>query len=421
MFVRRKALHYLRSRLAPDPPSLRIVFWDGQSYDFVDAPRATIRISSPTILKALVRGNFEELARAYVAGEIEAEGPISEVVDAGAGLAESLETLSFLARARGLARFIPFPRSRRKEAADAAYHYNLSNDFYRLWLDDRMIYSCAYFRSGREDIHTAQLQKLDHVCCKLMLRPGDSFLDVGCGWGGLLRWAARCYGARALGVTVSDRQFAYAREQFKAIGAGAAIEVRLDDFRDLKGMQFDKIASVGMYEHVGERNLSDYFRTVSKLLRPGGVFLNHGVVAGASVGRSSGPAGGGFIEKYVFPGGSISPLSRLMAEIPSAGLEIIDVEDLRPHYARTLRLWSQRLEERRDEATRLIGPERYRIWRAYLAGMAYAFERGWLSIAQILACKPLEGHSVSRPWTREYQYDLNPAPPMSGDISTHND
>jgi cyclopropane-fatty-acyl-phospholipid synthase len=421
MFFRRKALHYLQAKLSPDPPSLRVVFWDGESYDFVEAPKVTITISSPALLKALAKGDFEELARAYVAGALEAEGLIPDVIEAGARLAGSLETFSLLSRAQGLARLMPLPRSRRKDAADVSYHYDLSNEFYRLWLDDLMVYSCAYFRSGTEDIHTAQLQKLDHICRKLMLRPGERFLDIGCGWGGLLRWAARCYGVNAVGVTLSERQFSYAQEQFTKTQADAAIEVRREDFRDLEGLQFDKLASVGMYEHVGEHNLSGYFRTVAKLLRPGGVFLNHGVVAGDPRGGSPGPSGGGFIEKYVFPGGSVSPLWRLMAEIPAAGLEVIDVEDLRPHYARTLALWSQRLEDRRDEATRLIGPERYRIFRAYLAGMSYAFEKGWLSIAQIVACKPIKGCCVRRPWTREYQYDFNPDPPMSGDISTLND
>jgi cyclopropane-fatty-acyl-phospholipid synthase len=268
-----------------------------------------------------------------------------------------------------------------------------------------MIYSCAYFCSGTEDIEVAQQQKLDHICRKLMLKPGERLLDIGCGWGGLLHWAARHYGITGVGITLSECQYAYARRWFEADNLSDKVEVRLQDYRALNEAQsFDKVVSIGMYEHVGLQNLPLYFATVAKLLRPGGMFLNDGIVTTDPEGRAQGPPGGEFIDCYVFPGGALPHLSRAIVEMARAGFVVSDAEDLGPHYARTLLHWTRRLEARRDEAIRAASIERYRIWLIYLAGMAYAFDRGWLSDAQVLSFKQAENGTIDRPWTRNYQY-----------------
>jgi cyclopropane-fatty-acyl-phospholipid synthase len=239
-------------------------------------------------------------------------------------------------------------------------------------------------------------------------------LDVGCGWGGLLRWAAQHYGVTGVGITLSERQHAYATQLIAADRLGDRVEVLLLDYRDLRDQAaFDKIVSVGMYEHVGLDHLGRYFARLGRLLRPGGVLLNHGIVTTDPEGRAQGPPGGEFIGRYVFPGGEVGHLSRTLVEIARAGLEPTDVEDLRPHYARTLIHWVRRLEELREQAIQAAGVERYRIWRVFLAGMAHAFDRGWLSVTQVLAYKPMTTGLAVRPWTREYQYSGDGCPPLA--------
>ena len=411
MALRHRVLDYLRSRLADDPPPIRLVFWDGVCFDFAPSPRVTITLRSPAPLRFLLRGDFERLGDAYVDGDIAVDGAIDEILRVGIALAERLGKSPTLRRLGRVAQAVPRRHSRRQDKADVGYHYDVGNDFYRLWLDENMIYSCAYFRTGEEDIDAAQRQKLDHICRKLMLNPGDRLLDIGCGWGGLLCWAAHHYGISGVGVTLSERQRDYAQEWIARSQLVGKVEIRLQDYRDLPGEEaFDKIVSVGMYEHVGLRNLPLYCAAVKRLLRPGGAFLNHGIYATDAEGRAQGPAGGEFIGRYVFPGGAVPHLSRAIFEIARAGLEFADAEDLRPHYARTLMHWTKRLEARRDEAIRTAGERRYRIWRIYLAGMAQAFERGWLSVAQVLAFRPAPNRAGFRPWTRAYQYPASVQP-----------
>jgi cyclopropane-fatty-acyl-phospholipid synthase len=358
-----------------------------------------------------MRGNFKRLGDAYVDGTISVEGEIENVLAVGISLAERFGRIGVVQRLARVAGHIPRPRSAASDAANVQYHYDVGNDFYRLWLDERMIYSCAYFKTGSEDIHTAQKQKLDHICRKLMLRPGERLLDVGCGWGGLLVWAATHYGVRGVGITLSERQYSHATELVARSDLADRIEIRQQDYRDLRNdSPFDKIVSVGMYEHVGLENLPTYFAIIADRLKPGGVFLNHGIVATDPEGRARGPAGGEFIDRYVFPGGALPHLSRVLVELSRVGLEFADAEDLRPHYALTLRHWSHRLEAQREDAIRTAGPKRFRVWRVFLAGMACAFDSGWLSIVQVLSFKPLQSGEINRPWTRAYQY--TEAPPL---------
>jgi cyclopropane-fatty-acyl-phospholipid synthase len=285
------------------------------------------------------------------------------------------------------------------------YHYDVSNDFYRLWLDRNMVYSCAYFETGEEDLDTAQEQKLEHICRKLRLRAGERLLDIGCGWGGLLCWAAQRYGIEGVGITLSDQQFAFARERVAALGLTRQIEIRRQDYREVPGQAlYEKIVSVGMYEHVGIANLPAYFAAIARLLRPGGVALNHGITTTDRDGRVQGPPGGEFIDRLVFPGGEVPHVSRVLYEITGTGLELLDIEDLRPHYPPTLLHWARRLEAEREKAIKAAGVQRYRIWRMYMPAMAYAFDRGWLSVYQVLAQKNRADGLAPRPWTRSYQY-----------------
>jgi cyclopropane-fatty-acyl-phospholipid synthase len=403
MSLRNRFLTRLRERLAEDRPSLRIIFWDGAVFDFAQVPRVTITLPSPRLLRYFLTGDMARLGRAYVDGEIGVEGRLQDILQIGITIAERLGKSVPL---RLLTRL--FGRHRHTIAGDAAavrYHYDVSNDFYSLWLDRNMVYSCAYFETGEEDLDTAQEQKLDHLCRKLRLQPGEQLLDIGCGWGGLLCWAASRYGIQGVGVTLSDRQFEYARERVAAMGLAQQIEIRRQDYREVPGEAlYDKIVSVGMYEHVGIANLPVYFGSIARLLRPGSIALNHGITTTDRDGRAQGPPGGEFIDRLVFPGGEVPHISRVLYEIGGAGFEILDVEDLRPHYPPTLLHWVRRLEARRANAIEAAGVERYRIWRMYLAAMAYAFDQGWLSVYQVVVQKKLAGGMAPRPWTRRYQY-----------------
>lgn len=239
-----------------------------------------------------------------------------------------------------------------------------------------MTYSCTYFRNGDEDIDTAQEQKLAHICRNLCLRSGDHLLDIGCGWGGLLQFAAGRHDILAAGITNSRAKFETARARIAAAGLDSRIDIRLADYRDVAGRErFDKIVSVGMCEHVGARNWPLYFKTIERLLRRGGMLVHHGIVLTDADGRPQGLHGGEFIDRYVFPGGELASLPRLLTEIDRCGLEATDVEDLRPHYVRTLTLRGDWLEANRAAVTAAGGVERYRIRRVYLAGMAHAFYR----------------------------------------------
>jgi cyclopropane-fatty-acyl-phospholipid synthase len=382
-----------------EPLPLRIELWNGKRYDLGAKTAVTVRIPSAEALKYFIDPDLAKLGEAYIEGHVDVEGPIQELLRAAEGLSRRLGK----PKKRRAALINLHTRGRDAEAI--RYHYDVSNEFYALWLDREMVYSCAYFKTGDEDIDAAQAQKLDHICRKLRLAPEEKFLDVGCGWGALVRWAAGHYGVEATGITLSENQHRLASERIRAEGLAGRCRVLLQDYRDVSGEGlYDKIASVGMFEHVGLKNLPVYFATLRRLLKDGGVVMNHGITSVDPDSRTVGLGAGEFIDKYVFPYGELPHLSLVLKEMAAAGLEVMDVETLRLHYAKTLARWSGRLEHRLTEARRHAGEKRLRIWRTYLAGCAHAFEQAWVSIQQVLAVKSTDPRRRVLPLTREYIY-----------------
>jgi cyclopropane-fatty-acyl-phospholipid synthase len=383
---------------------LAVTWWDGRTAGADPNIRIGLRVRDPRVLHSLIRPTLGRLARHYVEEQIDLEGDPRELTRVG----EALSGAPGAGNTRHASMKSWLSHTRIFDRKSIRYHYDVGDDFFALWLDRRRVYSCAYFKTPEDTLDAAQEQKLDHICRKLMLREGERFLDIGCGWGALILWAAEHYGVRATGITLSRNQYDYAREHIREAGLEDRCEVRLLDYRDIpEDEQFDKIASVGMFEHVGRKNLAVYFRKIQRLLRDGGVVLNHGITLNAPEQYELGSDIGRFIDEYVFPGGELSHVSRVMQEMAAQGLECADAESLRPHYARTLWHWVDRLEANRPAAVSKVGEKAYRIWRIYMAGSAHAFERGWMSIYQILAAKSRLDGRLTLPLTRDYIYSDN--------------
>ncbi|CAB3756056.1 SAM-dependent methyltransferase [Paraburkholderia solisilvae] len=380
----------------------RLVLWDGQKHDFgqFTEPQVTLKVKTASAMRLLLDPSLDNLGEAYVKGKIDIEGKLSDVINIGYSLARSTvkNNTSKLAR---VARYFNHSKASDKKAIQ--YHYDVSNEFYKLWLDENMVYSCAYFENGDEDLATAQLKKIDHILRKIELQPGQRLLDIGCGWGALMLRAAQKFGAQCVGVTLSQNQFDLATERVKAAGLSDRIEVRLQDYRDLDG-QFDRITSVGMFEHVGRKNLPAYFRKIHDLLAEDGVAMNHGITSSDADSGETALGGGEFIDRYVFPDGELPHIALVLEAMQRGGIEAIDIESLRRHYARTLDLWTEKFEAKADQAKKLVDDEKFRIWRVYLAGCSYAFEHDDVSIYQVV-CRRAGRSATTLPWSRRYMYD----------------
>lgn len=383
-------------------------------------PKVTVRLGNLAALAHLAAGEVGRTAMDHVEGKLELEGSMRDLMAVAAQMLEA-DPRSAEAASPPLdwwRNILRRGRSRLRHAIDSdarhiQFHYDVSDDFYKLWLDPRRVYSCAYFRTPELSLAQAQEAKLDLICRKLMLHQGERFLDVGAGWGGLLLWAAEHYGVRAHGITLSKNQHAHVNRLIDEKGLRGRVTMELRDYRELPESEpWDKIASVGMFEHVGLAQLPGYFDKLYRLLRPGGLLLNHGITAGGTRNHQLGAGMGDFIERYIFPGGELLHVSHVLEVMAESGLEATDIESLRPHYARTLWAWSDALEAQLPRARELTSETVVRAYRLYLAGSAMSFEHGWISLYQMLAAKPngspssgaMRGAQSDYPFSRDYIY-----------------
>ncbi len=389
--------------------------WDGTLWPDERARRATLVFKHPGALRAmLLPGTELGLAEAFLYDDFDVEGEMESVFALADGLAERTqgwrrklsigqELLKLPRReaprtGRGPAKASGKIHTLERDRRSVTYHYDVSNDFFGLWLDRRMVYSCAYFHAETEELDAAQEHKLDLICRKLRLKAGQRLLDIGCGWGALVIHAARHYGVDATGITLSRPQAELANERIAAEGLQERCRVKVLDYREVEeGQGFDALASIGMFEHVGSALLPPYFEKALRLLKPGGVFLNHGIASRATDKPVKGPT---FTDLYVFPDGELVPIHVTLRAAEEAGFEVRDVESLREHYALTLRHWVRRLEAGHDQALGHVDEPTYRVWRLFMAGSAYGFATGRLNVYQSLLSKPGPGGRSGLPLTR---------------------
>ena len=442
--VAQRARQLLRRVFRHYAGSIPVRLWNGERFCVgrddagSGAPPFTLVFRRPGAIRGLLLGRDQlRLAEAYIRDDIDIEGDFV----AGIALKDKLNTLSIPPRERlpvfvAACRLVPWSslwsqfwsalrapgdgadslgqsraaddgsplrHSRREDLRAVQFHYDVSNRFYELWLDEAMVYSCAYFNRPDGSLADAQRDKLDHICRKLQLKAGERMLDIGCGWGALVMHAARYYGVLAHGITLSEQQLAEAQRRIRDAGLGGRVTVELRDYRELAGAGvYDKVSSIGMFEHVGLRNLPAYYEVVHRLLKPAGLFLNHGITH-ETEGWQKNPATD-FINRYVFPGGQLDSVGNIQRGMERAHFEIVDVEALRRHYALTLRHWVSRLERAHARALEHISESRYRIWRLYMAASALDFESGELGIYQVLASRRGQGSHL-QPLSRSHLYD----------------
>ncbi|MFE4174695.1 class I SAM-dependent methyltransferase [Streptomyces sp. NPDC056909] len=407
------------------PLPVRIRAWDGSESGPPGAPTLIIR-NRRALRRLLWKPGEMGLARAWVAGEIDVDGDLYAVLDRLAGFiwergADAKDPVHLVRDPRmraAAAAFLriagPWPppappaeevrrrygalHTKRRDKEAISHHYDVGNDFYGLVLGPSMVYSCAYWEGDAGfSLEDAQRDKLDLICRKLALKEGERLLDVGCGWGSMAIHAAREYGARVTGVTLSREQATYARKRIAEEGLADRIEIRVQDYRDVRDGPYDAISSIGMAEHVGTVRYREYADDLYALLKPGGRLLNHQIARRPERDESQYHIDP-FIDAYVFPDGELAPLGRTVATLEEAGFEARDVESIREHYALTLRRWVANLEKHWDEAVRATSPGRARVWRLYMAASAVSFERNRIGVNQILAVKTPETGTSGMPW-----------------------
>ena len=389
---------------SPYAGNVGIRLWDGTRWPDNQPRLATIVLNRPCALRRMfLPGSQVGLSEAYLNNDFDVEGDLEAIFSLADVVAQNVIGVLAKWRAakdllkrppgerhnpgrRGPARLKGIRHSRERDRQAVTYHYDVSNDFYSLWLDRRMAYSCAYFRDPNDDLDSAQERKLDYICRKLRLRPGQRLLDIGCGWGGLMIYAAQFFGVEATGITLSQPQADLASARIAEAGLSDRCRVQVRDYRELdESGRYDALVSVGMFEHVGAKLMPVYFSRAWELLKPGGVFLNHGIANRSGekfrIKRS-------FSDAYVFPDGELTPISTSLRAAEKVGFEVRDVESLREHYALTLRHWVRRLEASHDKALQYVDEPTYRVWRFFMSGSASGFKVGRLNVYQALFIRP---------------------------------
>lgn len=390
-------------------PQFAIKLWNGDRIGPDDGP--VLAINDPKVLRRLTfQPNFSSVVELWASGRVDIEdGTIFDIAELGTKqklkkklkelpkwqLLKDLPSVLFGSNDEdlNLAGQNPFDSGSTQDAI--RHHYDISNEFYKLFLDDAMVYTCAYFKDWENDIHQAQFDKLDHVCKKLRLQPGEKLLDIGCGWGSMLIHAVKHYGVIGHGVSLSDAQTELARKRIEAEGLSDKITIEIKSYEELDG-QFDKVSSIGMFEAVGLENYDTYFSTIHKLMRPGGLYLHHAITRRAKRTKKAFKRKSKehlALVKYIFPGGELDHLGMSIENLEGHGFEVHDAENLREHYGLTCRIWANRLHARFDEAIAEVGAPKARLWLLYLSGCALAFERGTVQINQTLASKRVRGPS----------------------------
>ena len=415
-------LKILEDLLPKNPESkVGVRLWDGSLWPDEQPRAATIVLNHPGALKAMFHSmNEVGLAEAYLYDDFDVEGEIERVYDLGESLIKTAASMQKKLKlglslrrlpevdervygGRGPADLDGEMHSIDRDRRAISYHYDVSNEFFALWLDRNLVYSCAYFDDPKEELDSAQLRKLDYICRKLRLKPGQYLLDIGCGWGGLVKYAAENYGVGVKGITLSQPQAQLANQRLVEAGLDDRARVVVQDYREVEVSEgYDALVSIGMFEHVGAAKMATYFQKAMEMLRPGGVFLNHSIASNATIKTRGGPS---FTQRYVFPDGELTPINVSLKAAENSGFEVRDVESLREHYALTLRHWVSRLEENHLGSLEYVTEPTYRVWRLFMSAFAYGFSTGKLNVYQSLLVKQERDGSSKLPLTRADWYE----------------
>lgn len=369
-------------------------FWDGETFGYGDQPEVLLRLKTKESAQQLLANGFLGFAEAYMAGELEVEGNLHELLRLGYAIQFDQHSLSFWQKIRLLLHRLGTRNISSRVPKNISYHYDRGDEFYALYLDNTMTYSCAYFDRETDSLEQAQLNKYEHICRKLQLQPGERLLDIGCGWGGMLIYAAQKYGIKGLGNTLSRNQCECANRKIEELGLQNKIEVVLADYRDITG-QFDKVVSIGMFEHVGKAFISVFMHKITNLLKEGGTGLLH------TIGKDAESPGDLWIMKYIFPGYYVPNLAEIVAQMGLSGLSILDVENLRFHYGHTLDRWADNYENNVEKVRCMFNESFVRMWRLYLQTCSAGFKYGSSRLYQILFSKGLNNEL---PLTRKNLY-----------------
>ena len=395
----KEAFRELAAAINRTDPAAAFAFklWDGEVICYGSKPETTLAIKSPEVLGELFGKGFLGFGEAYMSGDLEVEGDLQELLRLGLIVKFDEKAFSLKQKIRLLPFYLKTMATIGGARKNIAYHYDLFPEFYPLFLDKTLTYSCGYFTTENDSLEQAQCQKYDHIARKLQLQPADTLVDIGCGWAGMLLHAARDYGTSGVGVTISNNQYQYGCRRIEELGLGERIEVKLQDYKQLAG-KFDKFVSIGMFEHVGKRFIPAYMRRVAELLKKGGVGLLH------TIAKEVESPGDAWITRYIFPGGYIPSLPETIQEMGRAGLCVLDVENLRTHYARTLDCWISNFERNIGRIQEMFDERFVRMWRLYLNASSAGFKYGTNRLYQILFSNGLNNHL---PLTREYLYRSN--------------